>query len=149
MQYGLALSFHNSVYSAENSDIFFTAIAQLNYGGPDEPHDPEQRSKIAGLNLKAGRLSIILSDYTSAFKFFKHGISYLDEDHWSTHYYLSVNLYDAAAEAACALEKNEAVKFYTEEVVKNATCLDDSLNCEYFVDLAQYDLSKLVLTLYL
>ena len=67
----------------------------------------------------------------TAFKFFVHGISYLREDRWSAQYDLSVALYDAAAEAACALEKFQAVKSYTDILIENAHCFDDSLNCKF------------------
>ena len=83
------------------------------------------------LNLKAGKLSIVLSDYTTALKFFEYSISYLGEDRWAAQYELSLGLYDAAAEAASALEKFQAVKSYTDELVENAHSFDDSLHCKF------------------
>ena len=83
------------------------------------------------LNLRAGRMAIALSDYTTALKFFEHGISYIREDRWTAQYELSLGLYDAAAEAASALEKFQAVKSYTDELVENAHSFDDSLNCKF------------------
>ena len=83
------------------------------------------------LSLRAGRMSIALSDYTTALKFFEYGISYLGEDRWTVYYDISVDLYDAAAEAASALEKFQAVKSYTDELVENAHSFDDSLNCKF------------------
>ena len=76
-------------------------------------------------------MSIALSDSTTALKFFENGISFVREDRWTVHYQLSVDLYDAAAEAALALENNEAVKSYTDELVENAHSFDDSLNCKF------------------
>ena len=76
-------------------------------------------------------MSIALSDTTTALKFFERGISYLGEDRWTVHYQLSVDLYDATAEAACALEKFQAVKSYTNELVENAHSFDDSLHCKF------------------
>lgn len=129
MKYGLILCSRTLNNGAEISNVFFTSIAQLNLAGPDAVPNPSQKIAIAGLNLKAGRLSNTLSDYMAAFTFFKHGISYLSEDRWSSHYDLSVNLYDAAAEAACALDMNTDVKTYTEALVDNSLS-HDSLNCE-------------------
>ena len=84
------------------------------------------------LNLKAGKLSIVLSDYTTALKFFEYGILFLREDRWTALLYqLSVDLYDAAVEAAFALEKFQAVKSYTDELVENAHSFDDSLHCTF------------------
>ena len=135
MKYGLLLCTHTLVNGVENnSSLFFTSVNQINKGGTDAIQDPNQRSKFAMLNLKAGKLSIVLSDYTTALKFFEHGISYLGDDCWTTlfSYQLSVDLYDATVEAACALEKFQAVKSYTDELVENAHFFDDSLHCKFW-----------------
>ena len=129
MQFGLALSLHTA--NMENNEIFFTAIAQVNKGGPDCLYDTSQKGIIARLNLQAGKLSIVLSDYTTALSLFKHGISYLGSDCWTAEYELSIELYDAAAEAACVLSENSAVTSYTKQLVTHARSFDDSLNCEY------------------
>ena len=92
---------------------------------------------IAGLNLKAGRLSIALSDYTTAFTLFEYGISYLGDDKWTSQYELSIDLFDSVAEAACALNKRSVVKSRVEEVVAHAKCFDDSLNCKYLLMLGR------------
>ena len=132
MKYGLLLCSHTLVNGVENnSSLFFTSVNQINKGGPDAIHDSNHRSKLAVLNLKAGKLSIVLSDYMSALKFFEHGISYLGEDRWTVHYDISVDLYDAAAEAASVLEKFQDFKSYTDELVENAHSFDDGLNCKF------------------
>ena len=132
MKYGILLCSNTLDNGAENnSGLFFTSVNQINKGGTDAIHDPNHRSKLALLNLKAGKLSIVLSDYMSALKFFEHGISYLGEDRWTVHYDISVDLYDATVEAAFALEKFQAVKSYTDELVENAHSFDDSLHCEF------------------
>lgn len=130
MKYGMTLCSHMD-YNCDNNDFFFTAINQINNGGPSVVSDPDQRSILAKMNLNAGKLSIALSDYTAALSLFEHGISYLEGEKWSSDYELTVNLFDAAAEAACVLNKNEAVTSYTEELVANVKSFDDSLNCEY------------------
>ena len=132
MKFGILLCSNTLDNGAENnSGLFFTSVNQINKGGPDAIHNPNNRSKIAVLNLKAGQLSIVLSDSTTALKFFEHGISYIREDRWTAQYDLSLGLYDAAAEVASALEKFQAVKSYTDELVQNAHSFDDSLNCKF------------------
>lgn len=66
----------------------------------------------------------------AAFEFFRNGVLFLPNNHWQTYYSLSLNLLDAAAEAACALNKLDDVTTYTGEVIANAKCLDDKLSCE-------------------
>jgi len=129
MQYGMALCSYTA-NCPDNNDLFFTAITQINQGGPSVIGDTRQKISIASLNLKAGKLSIILSDYTAALSLFEHGISYLGDDKWTAEYELTLNLFDAAAEAACVLNKNAAVASYTEQLVSHSKSFDDSLNCE-------------------
>lgn len=116
----------------ESSELFFTAITQINKGGPTTVRDPSQMSVIAGLNLKAGRLSISLSGYTNAFMLFEHGISYLGNDKWTSNYDLSTELYDAVAEAACALNKRTALTTNVDELVAHAKSYDDCLHCKLY-----------------
>ena len=129
MQYGLALCSRTLNDSSDDNELVFTAINQINHGG--ELSDPRQRNIIARLNLKAGKLSIVLSDYMTALSLFEHGISYLGDDKWASEYDLTLNLFDEAAVAASVLNKNEDVASYTKQMVAHAKSFDDSLNCEY------------------
>ena len=131
MQYGMTLCSHTLNNCPDNNELFFTAITQINHGGPSVVSDPSQSTILAKLNLKAGKLSIELSDYASALSLFEHGISYLGDDKWASEYETSLDLFDSAADAACVLNKSAAVTSYTEELVANAKSFDDSLNCEY------------------
>ena len=148
MKYGLLLCSHTLALGngtiENNSDLFFTSVNQINKGGPDTIHSPDHRRKLAVLNLRAGKQSIVLSDLTAAFKFFEHGISFLVEGRWTVHYQLSVDLYDAAAEAALAIQNNDAVKLYTDELVDNAVLFDDSLNCKFWVCLLVWSYTHLL-----
>ena len=93
-------------------------------------YDNRQKCILARLNLDAGKSSIDLSDNSTAFQFFKHGISFLGQDNWATEYSLGLELFDAAAEAACVLNDSASVTFYSEKVFSNAKCSNDKLNCE-------------------
>jgi len=130
MQFGMSI-LYTSDTCPDNNELFFTAVTQINHGGPSVISDPNQRTILAKLNLKAGKLSIVLSDYATALSLFEHGISYLGDDKWSSEYDISLDLFDSAAEAACVLNKSAAVTSYTEELVANAKSFDDILNCEY------------------
>ena len=133
MKYGMAICLYTLENCPENNELFFTAVTQINHGDISVINDPSQRRMLAKLNLKAGKLSIVLSDYSSALSLFEHGISYLGDDKWTSEYEVSLDLFDAAAEAACVLNKNAAVTSYTEQLVTNAKSFDDSLNCEYSI----------------
>lgn len=62
--------------------------------------EPSQANMVVALNKKAGELALIkYTDSNSALKFFEHGISFLDNDHWQSQYLLSKELFDLAATA--------------------------------------------------
>jgi len=131
MRFGLALCTQSLIDIAEDEELFFAAVNQINQGGPTAVHEPSQRNIIAQLNLKAGRRSIELSDYNSAFKLLQHGISFFGDDHWLLSYQLSLDLYDAVVEVSLILNKLSAVTFYSNEVISCARCFDDKLHCKY------------------
>jgi predicted ATPase len=133
MRLGLALCMPTFGNDASDEALFFAAVNQINLGGPVAVHEQSQKSVFAQLNLKAGRRSIELSDYHTAFKLLQHGISFLDDDHWLSSYQLSLDLYEAVVEAGLVLNRLSAVTFYSNEVVLHASCLDDKLLCKYFV----------------
>ena len=73
MRYGMAICLYTLENCPNNNELFFAAIAQINQGDTSVISDPSQRTILAKMNLKAGKLSIILSDYASASSLFDHG----------------------------------------------------------------------------
>jgi len=136
MRIGLAICAHTMNTNADNEELFFSSVNQMNKGGVGVVHDPIQKNIIAALNLRAG-MRAIMFDTNGAKQLFEHGISFLCSDHWDSEYNLSINLYDAVVESACVLNDRAAVTFYTEELISHARCYDDKLICKetfIFVD---------------
>ncbi|KAL7538621.1 hypothetical protein ACHAXR_008700 [Thalassiosira sp. AJA248-18] len=132
MRFGLAVCAHTALNtSADNDELFFTSINQINKGGPGALSNTSQRVTIAELNLKAGKRAATLLDFCTGFKFFAHGISFLGTDHWNTHYDLSLDLYDAASDAAVVIDNAAAVTLYTQQLFDHTKCSDDKLICMY------------------
>ena len=46
---------------------------------------------------------------------------------------MSIELYDAAAESACVLNKRDDIKIHVQELVAHAKTFDDSLHCKLLV----------------
>ena len=61
--------------------------------------EPSQVHMVVALNKQAGELAIKYTDSNSALKFFEHGISFFDNDHWQSQYHLSKEIFDLAATA--------------------------------------------------
>lgn len=78
MRFGLAICSHalNGVGAGagvRDDDLFFVAVNQINRGGPGVLGDPNRKVMMAALNMKAGKRSIELSDFSSALKLYEHG----------------------------------------------------------------------------
>jgi predicted ATPase len=130
MLFGLALCNHALNSSADDDELFFVAVNQINRGGSEILTDPYQKYMVAKLNLKAGKRAIDLSDYNVAFQLFQHGISFLQNDCWAAQYDVSLDLFEAAAEAACVLNRLTDVNLYSGQLYDHAKCFDDKLNCK-------------------
>ena len=130
MKFGLALCYHTLNNGDEDEELFFAAVNQINQGGPSAVLEPSQKHVLAELNLKAGRRSIDLSDYNTAFTLFQFGLSFLGENSWATSYRISLDLHDSLTEVAMILNKPATVEVYAAKVIAHARCFDDKLNCK-------------------
>jgi len=135
MRFGLVLTSHVLNGGVENDELFFVAVHQINRGGPGVlASNSNQKDMVAALNLRAGKRSMELSDFSTALSLFQHGITFLEEGTcWTTQYAVSLELFDAVVETACALNDAVAVRRLSEQVLANAKCNDDTLNCLYAV----------------
>ena len=134
MRFGLSICSHVLNGSSENDELFFVAVNQINRGGAEVLTDPNQKVMVAKLNLKAGKRAIELSDFSTALKLFEHGTSFLNnEERWTTQYSLSLDLFDAAVETACALNNAAGVQRLSEPILAHGKCNDDKLKCLYAV----------------
>jgi len=72
--YGLSLA---SLSIEEGCDsILFVAVNQLNLGGPAIVQDPSQSFTVAGMNLRAGKKAMEMSDFKTTSSYMNHGISF-------------------------------------------------------------------------
>lgn len=119
----------NLSLSADHTAFLFTAATQLNLGGPSSVQDVEHYAQIAYFNLTAGRRAMEMSDFSLAFSFFDHGITFLRKKHWQDQYDLSLELFNLAAKCALAIKDLTSLTIICDEVSRNARTLEDALNC--------------------
>ncbi|KAL7475442.1 hypothetical protein ACHAW6_001352 [Cyclotella cf. meneghiniana] len=110
-----------------NPCLLFTAITQVNLGGPGAVQDPKHYALIASYNLIAGKKAMEMSDFSSAFSFFDHGMSFLRKKHWRDHYDLSLELFNLAAKCALAIKNRKSLTMICDEVLRNACTFEDIL----------------------
>jgi len=132
MKFGLAICSYVLDNCENNYDMMFVGVNQINRGGPEVLADSCRRVMISQLNLNAGKRALLLTDFSSALSFFGHGIMFLNPDHWDVKYHLTLNLFTAAAESACALSDAALVQSFTDVVLAHSRNLDDRLPAVYF-----------------
>ena len=106
----------------------FVAADQLNHG-VEYITDEKQKLDLVSLNLEAGESAMSVSAFVPASNLFSKGIVLLsaDKDRWYHSYDLSLKLYIAAAEAAHCTGDFESHRQLADEVLTNASCLQDKL----------------------
>jgi len=127
--FGLAI--YSQACSDNDDDLLRISLNQINRAGPGTITDLRQKAMIAALNLKVGNKSAALTDFDSALAYFKHGISFLNEEYWKHQYQLSIDLHNAAADASCALSDTVGVRFYSQSVFSYAVSLEDKLDAMF------------------
>ena len=78
-RYGIALA--SLSLDIQDDSMLFVAASQINRGGPSSMQNNEQAELIANFNLKAGNSAVAMSDFSSAYHFYDHGISFLRKRH--------------------------------------------------------------------
>ena len=126
-----------------NDDMFFTAVNQINNGGPSAIADEEDYFTMANHNLTAGRKAMAMSDFSSAHSFFKNGIVFLPENHWQYHYAFCLEIHELAARCALATGNIQDLHILAERLLKNARCFEDKLNMHYTLTMSMMYASRL------
>jgi len=83
----------------QQEEKIFAIVNQLNLG-VKQIDAPLQKLKLAQLNLKAGRKAKAAVAYSAALEYFQAGIELLSYDCWQDESVLTLELYNAGAEAA-------------------------------------------------
>jgi len=109
------------------SDSFlFVTVDIINRIGRDGVYsDPIQSQLFARLNLEAGKKSMAATDFSSAMKHFKFGISFLQANYWEDQYDLSLNLFECSALANYSEGNHEQVAIQVNHVLSNAKSFED------------------------
>eukprot|EP00573_Skeletonema_grethae_P004439 CAMPEP_0201694914 /NCGR_PEP_ID=MMETSP0578-20130828/7019_1 /ASSEMBLY_ACC=CAM_ASM_000663 /TAXON_ID=267565 /ORGANISM="Skeletonema grethea, Strain CCMP 1804" /LENGTH=1341 /DNA_ID=CAMNT_0048180665 /DNA_START=152 /DNA_END=4177 /DNA_ORIENTATION=- len=130
-KYGIELSSLLIGEEDASASVLFTAVNQLNLGGPHAVQDKGQYVTAARLNLRAGKKAMEMSDYETAYLNFDCGISFLRKKHWEEHYSLSLELFSLAARCALTNGDHISLKILIAEVVAKAQSFEDKLDVLY------------------
>ena len=126
---------------SEDVGLLFTAVTQINLGGPCAVQEEQQYSLISKYNLIAGKKAMEMSDFAIAFAFFEHGMSFLPENHWQKEYDLSLELFNLAAKCALTIKNLASLTMICDQILRNARNSDDMLNAS-FISMSALTYSK-------
>ncbi|KAL7481155.1 hypothetical protein ACHAW6_006837, partial [Cyclotella cf. meneghiniana] len=129
MNFGLSLL--SSLSKGGSNSLLFVAVTQVNLGGPSAVQHAETYLQIANCNLTAGKKAMEMSDFSSAFSFFDHGMTFLQKKHWQDQYNLSLELFNLAAKCALAIGDLTSVTMICDEVSRKSRNFDDTLNSSF------------------
>ena len=131
LKYGKILVDH--ALNVGDNEMLFTAVNQINRGGAAAIADKADYFAMSKHNLAAGKASMAMSNYNSAFEYFDNSMSFLRKNHWKDHYRFSLELYELAAKSAVAIGKPEAFRYISHQILHNARCLEDKLNIYFSI----------------
>lgn len=138
MRYGhcLLMSSLNTV----DNEMLFVAVNQINLGGLKAVSNADDLVTLAKYNLIAGKRSMDMSEFSSAYKFFSHGMAFLPCNHWQDHYQLSLELFELASKAALATGNLRCLCTVSKNVLQNARCFEDRLDTFFvFISSLSYE----------
>ncbi|MEH2360297.1 AAA family ATPase [Nostoc sp.] len=121
---------------AQQTERIFEIVGQLNCGVALITQ-PTKRQQLAQLNLNAGRKAKEAIAYGAALEYFNQGIQLVISDGWENAHELTLNLYQAAAEAAFLNNEFEQMDLLIQVVIKEANNLLDKVKV-YEIKLQSY-----------
>ncbi|MBW4668452.1 MAG: AAA family ATPase [Cyanomargarita calcarea GSE-NOS-MK-12-04C] len=106
----------------EREENIFELVNQLNIA-VELIADLAERDELARMNLIAGRKALASTAYRAAVKYLTIAIQLLASDSWEVNYYLTLALYETAAEAAYLSGDFEQTEHFVEVVLLQAKTL--------------------------
>ncbi len=125
---GMQFIAHASVDSNEFNAITFSTVDQINSANSFGVTEEALHIKFAEQNLKAGKISLDVSDFQSALSYMKAGVSLLNGWQDGQYYDLSLQLHESAALVSYLNTDIELMKKYLRILFENAKCFEDRLH---------------------
>jgi predicted ATPase len=134
---------NNSADTDESNALIFSGADQINAANSYGITEENLHIEFAELNLKAGKMSIDVSDFQSALYYTKAGVSFLHGWQGGPNYDLSLQLYESAALVCFTNTEIKLMQMYLGILFKNAKCFEDSLHGYLVMVQAMLSQSKL------
>lgn len=109
----------NSLPDVELAEYGFAVVRQLSLGA-SRLVEQDEKYRVTELLYRAGQHATRSASFDEAMSYFDLGLSLLGARKWRDEYYLSLDLYTAAAQVAYSTGRYERVHLLVEEVFQNA-----------------------------
>ena len=117
-----------SVCDGKNvGDTILVIATQINHGSEFILKDDELCLKIVKLNMSAGKMAIESCRHKTAYAYLEVASSLLPNDHWESHYDISLRLGFMMASAANSSCKYDNAERILQRILKEARCTKDKL----------------------
>ena len=126
MVFGLCLV--DFAKATDDDSMLFLAVTQINIAGPSAVFNDSFFAAIAEYNLSAGKKAMSFSQFSSALRYFDHGMTFLRKKHWHDHYDLTLKLFQLAARCALAINDFTSLTNLCSVVSQRARNFDDTLD---------------------
>ena len=104
-------------------------------------NDPQERLKLTGLLLIAGRRAKDNSAYQPAANYFLFGVELLPKDAWETHYNITIQLYKELAECEYLRGNFQKAEDLYPLIIEKAKTLPEKINV-YWIKMNQFEIQQ-------
>jgi predicted ATPase len=119
-------------------DTILIIASQINHGKESILKDDNLRIPIVKLNIAAGKISIDSCRHKMAYSYLHTAQSLLPDDHWESHYDVSLRLSLMMASAANKICKYDEAELILKSIFKEARCTEDKLSAYYLLATSEY-----------
>ena len=103
-------------------DTIFQIVNHLNWG-LQLIQDEKERLSIAELNLQASKKAKLTSAFSESFNYIKNAIQLLPSESWNSHYDLTLDTFEEAAESAFLAGQYKEMHIYIDDILAHAKSL--------------------------
>ena len=138
--YNLGKRLH-SVCEGKDEDVGDTIlliVSQINHGKELIKNDDELCMPIAKLNMAAGKKAIARCDHKIAYSYLDSAQFLLPDDHWESHYDVSLQLNFMMARAANSSCKYDEAELILQTICERARCLQDKLPTYFLLSQSKF-----------
>ncbi len=125
-------------------ETILSIATQINHGKEPILKDNELCLSIVKLNMTAGKMAINSCRHKTAYTYLEVASSLLPDNHWESHYDISLRLGFMMASAANSSCKYDDAENILREILKEALCTKDKLPSYFLLAQSKYIFSYCV-----